>query len=93
VVWNSIVFAISVAKMISRRWYKLNCCLNILVSVAFTLDRRPGRLSLGAGLEPMLHLLHHELYVASIPKASISRVSHSLLQLLLGLFGDPEGRR
>lgn len=58
-----------------------------------SLDRRPGRLSLGAGLEPMLHLLHHELYVASIPKASLSRVSHSLLQLLLGLFGDPEGRR
>lgn len=38
--------------------------------------------------QPTLHLLSYELYVARIRKESLSSVTHSLLQLLLRLFGE-----
>lgn len=74
----------------SARTYEMEVSSRRRTSV----DRRSGRGSLGAGFESLIHLLHHELYVASIPKQSLSRVSHSLLQVLLGLFDrDPKGRQ
>ena len=39
-----------------------------------------------------MHLLGHELYVATIPKDAVSDVTHSLLRLLLRLFNG-ESRR
>ena len=45
-------------------------------------------------MESTVHLLPHELFVATIPKDSVSGVTHSLLRLLLRLFnGDRESRR
>lgn len=40
------------------------------------------------GLESTIHLLDYELYVASIPKNSIVSATHTLLQVLLKLFGS-----
>ena len=51
-----------------------------------------GRVSLS--LQPALHLLGYELYVASVKKEALSELTHSLLQVLLQLFGrDVEARR
>lgn len=45
-------------------------------------------------MSPTVHLLNYELYVASIPKDTLSSATHSLLQLLLQLFQeDSECRR
>ncbi|KAL5477573.1 hypothetical protein EMCRGX_G024386 [Ephydatia muelleri] len=51
-----------------------------------------GRVSLS--LQPALHLLGYELYVASVKKEALSELTHSLLQVLLQLFGrEVEARR
>ncbi len=45
-------------------------------------------------MEPTMHLLNFELYVAKIPKDSLSSATHSLLQILLRLFSEnPDCRR
>ena len=45
-------------------------------------------------MESTVHLLPHELFVATIPKDGVSGVTHSLLRLLLRLFsGDQHSRR
>ena len=62
----------------------------------FSLDRRAGSASgrIITAMDSTLHLLGHELHVASVPKDSLSVVTHSLLQLLLRLFrGDSGARR
>ena len=52
----------------------------------------PGRISLS--VQPALHLLGYELYVASVKKEAMSELTHSLLRVLLRLFGrDAEARR
>ena len=46
------------------------------------------------GMESTVHLLDSELYLASISKDSLPSVTHSLVKLLLRLFGpSPECRR
>ena len=46
-----------------------------------------------SGLQPTIHLLNYELYVAGFPKDGISSATHSLLQIMLKLFQDSECRR
>ena len=58
-----------------------------------SLDRRAGSGRIITGMDSTLHLLGHELHVVSIPKDSLSAVTHSLLQLLLRLFGGDSGAR
>jgi hypothetical protein len=43
-------------------------------------------------MESTVHLLRHELFVATIPKDSVSDVTHSLLRLLLRLFNGDSRR-
>ena len=46
------------------------------------------------GMSSKVHLLSYELYVASIPKDTLSSTTHSLLRILLELFQeDSECRR
>ena len=45
-------------------------------------------------MESTVHLLPHELFVATISKDSVSGVTHSILRLLLRLFsGNQESRK
>lgn len=40
------------------------------------------------GMEPTVHLLSYELYVAGFSKDGISNATYSLLQIMLGLFQE-----
>ena len=44
-------------------------------------------------MDPTVHLLDYELYLASIPKESLSSVTHSLLEILLKLFQEDSACR
>lgn len=44
-------------------------------------------------MESTVHLLNYELYVARIPKDDLSSATHSLLQILLRLFGESQDCR
>ena len=45
-----------------------------------------------ASMESTVHLLPHELFVATIPKDAVPDVTHSLLRLLLRLFNGDSRR-
>ena len=44
-------------------------------------------------MDPTVHLLDYELYLASIPKESLSSATHSLLEILLKLFQEDSACR